>query len=66
MFKRRIMRFLKIMLMMSAIQITFQPKTTRRIAATILPSCNLVRKPQIKFVMGIIVKIKLTMYPRPK
>ena len=47
-------------------QMTFQPKTKRNTAATIFPSCNLVKNPHTNEVTGIIAKIKLTSGLRPK
>jgi len=56
----------KIMKTISRIQMIFQPRTNLKIAATILPSANLVITPQTKEVIGIITKIRLTNLPRPK
>ena len=50
----------------STTQTIVKPKTNLIKPATILPSENLVRAPQIHAVTGMIARITLTRYPKPK
>ena len=54
------------MKIMSKIQMMFQPKTKRTKPQTQWPSLNLVTKPKIQDVTGIMAKIKLTSHGNPK
>ena len=56
----------KIMKIMSKIQMMFQPKIKRTNAQTQWPSLNLVTKPKTQDVIGMIAKIKLTSHGNPK
>ena len=56
----------KIMQMISRIQMMFQPKINLINAQTQWPSENLVMKPRIQEVIGMIQRIKLTSQLRPK
>ena len=56
----------KIMKIMSKIQMMFQPKIKRIKAQTQWPYLNLVTKQKIQDVIGMIAKIKLTIHDNPK
>ena len=60
------MWWVKIMKMMSKIQMMFQPKIKRMRPQTQWPSENLVTKPKIQEVIGIMLRIKLTNHGKPK
>ena len=56
---RRIILPLTIIRIKSIIQIMFQPRIILKSAATIFPSVNLVTKPRISAVIGMIARIIL-------
>lgn len=55
-----------IIIIKSISQTIVKPKISLIIPASILPSINLVIAPQSQEVTGMIARIILTMYPRPK